>query len=109
MAEGPAEGINPIDKWQDPRFGGQPGEYYLLYFGKERPTAWRFELNKNKLSDGLKFKIEILDTWAMTVTPVPGTFVTKKKDDYIFEDAAGQSITLPSKPYLALRISRVKP
>ncbi len=109
MAEGPAEGINPIDKWQDPRFGGQAGEYYLLYFGKERPTAWRFELHKNKLSDGLRFKIEILDTWAMTVTPVPGTFVTKKKDDYIFEDAAGQSIPLPGKPYLALRISRVNP
>jgi hypothetical protein len=109
MADGPAEGINPIDKWQDPRFGGQPGEYYLLYFGKARPTAWRFELNKNKLSDGLTFKIEILDTWAMTVTPVPGTFVTKKKDDYTFEDATGRVVTLPGKPYLALRIRRVNP
>ena len=109
MADGPTEGINPIDKWQDPRFGGQPGEYYLLYFGKARPTAWRFELNKNKLSDGLTFKIEILDTWAMTVTPVPGTFVTKKKDDYTFEDATGRVVTLPGKPYLALRIRRVNP
>lgn len=109
MADGPAEGINPIDKWQDPRFGGQPGEYYLLYFGKARPTAWRFELNKNKLSDGLTFKIEILDTWAMTVTPVPGTFVTKKKDDYTFEDTTGRVVTLPGKPYLALRIRRVNP
>lgn len=109
MADGPTEGINPIDKWQDPRFGGQPGEYYLLYFGKARPTAWRFELNKNKLSDGLTFKIEILDTWAMTVTPVPGTFVTKKKDDYTFEDTTGRVVTLPGKPYLALRIRRVNP
>jgi hypothetical protein len=109
MAEGPAEGINPIDKWQDPRFGGQPGEYYLLYFGKECPTSWRFELNKNKLSDGLTFKIEVLDTWAMTVTPIPGTFVTKKKDDYIFEDLTGKSITLPGKPYIALRIRQVNP
>ncbi len=109
MAEGPAEGINPIDKWQDPRFGGQPSEYYLLYFGKERPTSWRFELNKNKLSDGLTFKIEVLDTWAMTVTPIPGTFVTKKKDDYIFEDLTGKSITLPGKPYIALRIRQVNP
>jgi hypothetical protein len=109
MAEGPPEGINPIDKWQDPRFGGQPGEYYLLYFGKECPTSWRFELNKNKLSDGLTFKIEVLDTWAMTVTPIPGTFVTKKKDDYIFEDLTGKSITLPGKPYIALRIRQVNP
>ena len=45
----------------------------------------------------------------MTVKPVPGTFVTKKKDDYTFEDAAGQSVTLPRKPYLALRIRRVNP
>ena len=35
---------------------------------------------------------------------VPGTFVTKKKNDYQFEDAAGKSIALPGKPYVALRI-----
>jgi len=102
----PATGIEPIDKWQDPRFGGQPGDYYLLYFGKEQPASWRFELPKNKLADGLVFQIEILDTWAMTVTPVPGTFITKKKDDYLFEDAASKSVALPTKPYLALRIRR---
>ena len=108
MEAGPAEGIDPIDKWQDVRFGGKSGDYYLAYFGKDRPTTWRFELNKNQLTDGLKFQIEILDTWAMTVTHVPGTFVTKKKGDYLFEDAEGKSVTLPGKPYLALRIRRVE-
>jgi hypothetical protein len=106
---GPADGIDPIDKWQDPRIGGKAGEYYLIYFGKERPATWRFELNKNGLQDGLTFQVEILDTWTMTVTPVPGTFVTKKKDGYLFEDAAQKSVTLPEKPYLALRIRRVTP
>jgi hypothetical protein len=104
----PAEGIEPIDKWQDPRFGGQPGDYYLLYFGREQPDSWRFELPKNKLADGVTFQVEILDTWAMMTTPVPGTFVTKKKGDYLFEDAEGKAVKLPAKPYLALRIRRVE-
>lgn len=107
MEEGPAHGLDPIDKWQDPRVAGQPGEYYLIYFGKETPIQWRFELNKNKLTDGLTFRAEILDTWAMTVTPVPGTFTTKKKNDYSFEDVQGGTITLPGKPYVALRIRLV--
>ena len=109
MEAGPAEGLDPIDKWQDPRIGGQAGDYYLLYFGKDRPAAWRFELPKNKLRDGLVFRAEILDTWAMTATPVPGTFTTRRKDDYTFADAAGGSVALPARPYLALRIRRVAP
>lgn len=104
----PTEGIEPIDKWQDPRFGGQPGDYYLLYFGREQPASWRFELPKNKLADGVSFQVEILDTWAMTTTAVPGTFVTKKQGDYLFADAEGKAVKLPAKPYLALRIRRVE-
>ena len=55
----------------------------------------------------MKFTAEILDTWGMTVTPVPGTFVAKKRDNYYFDDAEGKSIALPARPYLALRIKRV--
>ena len=40
----PPEGLEPIDKWQDPHIAGKAGEYYLIYFGKERPTEWLFEL-----------------------------------------------------------------
>ena len=107
MEDGPADGINQIDKWQDARVGGVPGDYYLIYFGKERPAEWKFSLYKTRLEDGVKFTAEILDTWAMTVTPVPETFVAKKRDNYYFDDADGKSITLPAKPYLALRIKRV--
>jgi hypothetical protein len=109
----PAEGIEPIDKWQDSPIGGQPGKYYLIYFGKETPTNWLFQLPKPPLgklqsADGLKFTAEILDTWNMTVTPVDGIFTLKKKDNYTFADQAGRSIALPGKPYLALRIQRVE-
>jgi Domain of unknown function (DUF5060)/Protein of unknown function (DUF4038)/Domain of unknown function (DUF5605) len=108
LDDSPAEGIDPIDKWQDPRFGGQPAQYYLLYFGKDQPASWEFQLPKAKLENGMKFTAQILDTWNMTVTPVPGQFTLRKKNDYLFADEAGRSIPLPGKPYIAIRIKRVK-
>jgi hypothetical protein len=107
LAESPAEGIDTIDKWQNTNMGGQLGEYYLLYFGKQTPTSWPFELYKDRIKDGLKFKVDVIDTWAMTVAPVAGEFVTKKKDNYHFVDADGRAVTLPGKPYMAVRIRRV--
>ncbi len=109
MEEGPAEGLTPIDKWQERRMGGKPGEYYLVYFGEEAPTRWPFTLYKTGLIAGMKFKAEILDTWNMTVTPVEGVFELKKKDDYDFVDQAGRSIELPGRPYVALRLRREGP
>jgi hypothetical protein len=113
LDDAPAEGIEPIDKWQDSPIGGQPGKYYLIYFGKEMPTSWKFELPKPPLgklqsADDLKFTADILDTWNMTVTPVKGIFNLKKKDGYSFEDENGRSIKLPGKPYMAIRIKRVE-
>jgi hypothetical protein len=108
LKEGPKNGIEPVDKWQDPRFGGQAPDYYLLYFGKECPKNWTFSLPKPKLEDGMKFKAEILDTWNMTTSPVTNLFTLQKKDGYTFGDSDNQSISLPGEPYLALRIHRVK-
>ncbi len=113
LATAPAEGIEPIDKWQDCPIGGQPGKYYLVYFGKETPSNWVFEIPKPPLgklqsADGLKFTVEILDTWNMTVTPVSGIFTLQKKDGYAYVDKDGRSIALPGKPYLAIRIQRVE-
>ena len=108
LDDSPAQGIDPIDKWQDPRFGGQPGEYYLLYFGKDKPASWPFELPKNGLQNGMKFKVEVLDTWNMTTTPMDGAFTIQKKSDYLFADTQGRSIALLSRPYMAIRIKRTK-
>ncbi len=107
MEEGPADGIDPIDRWQDPRVGGKPGDYYLIYFGHETPTSWAFRLYKNGVTAGMRFKVEVIDTWAMTVTPVEGEFVAVKKDSYDFVDAQGRAVTLPGKPGMALRIRRL--
>jgi hypothetical protein len=107
MEAGPARGIEPIDKWQDEHTGGRGGEYYLVYFGAETPKSWPFELYKGGVRDGLTFQVDVIDTWNMTITPVPGAFVTKKRDAYVFEDADKKSVTLPGTPYLAVRIRRI--
>jgi len=113
LDDAPAEGIEPIDKWQNCPMGGKPAMYYLIYFGKETPTNWVFQipkppLDKTQSTDGMKFTAEILDTWNMTITPVDGVFTLKKKDNYYFADHDGRSIDLPGKPYIAIRIKRVK-
>ncbi len=107
LEDGPDHGIDPIDKWQDPRTAGQPGTYYLVYFGRETPTTWPFQIYKNGVADGQRYKVEVIDTWAMAVTPVEGEFVTKKKDGYHFIDAQGRSVAMPGRPGIALRIQRI--
>ncbi len=107
LEDGPADGLEPIDKWQDARTAGQPGLYYLTYFGHEAPTTWKFSLYKNGVTDGQRYQVDVIDTWNMTITPVAGEFVTQKKDAYQFVDAQGRSVTLPGQPGIALRIRRV--
>ena len=102
----PPEGIEPIDKWQDERAAGKAGEYYLIYFGKDRPTQWEFELPKAQLVEGMRFGVEILDTWGMTVTPVEGIFTIKARGSYRFRGEGPGQVKMPGKPYQALRIMR---
>jgi hypothetical protein len=108
LQDSPAEGIEPIDKWQNPRIGGQPGDYYLVYFGKEKPMSWKFELPKANLKEGMKFKAELLDTWNMTATAVDEVFTVRKEGDYSFVDKDGHSISLAGRRYVAIRIKRVR-
>lgn len=107
LEESPPQGIDPIDKWQDVNTGGVPGQYYLTYFGHEQPVTWEFKLYKNGVADGQKYTVEVIDTWAMTITPVPGEFIAKKLDDYYFVDAIGRSVRLPGKPGICVRVRRV--
>jgi hypothetical protein len=114
LDDAPAEGIEPIDKWQNPEYSGMASEYYLIYLGKQTPTHWEFRLPKppqgkgQPPAEGMKFKAEVLDTWNMTITPVNGIFSLKKKDNYFYADKDGRSIELPGKPYMAIRLKRVR-
>jgi hypothetical protein len=109
LEEGPAGGLDPVDKWRDLQVAGSGGEYYLIYFGKQEPMEWRFELPKGRfpIPDGSKFRVEILDTWNRTVTPVAGTFAPKPKGRYVYADADSPPVKLPGKPYQALRIRKM--
>ena len=55
LEEGPAGGLDPIDKWNDPDTVGKPGDYYLTYFGRATPTNWAFQLYKTDVSEGMRF------------------------------------------------------
>lgn len=107
MEAAPAEGIEPIDKWQDVRTAGKPGEYYLVYFGREQPSEWLFELPRAGLAEGMRFTVELLDSWNMTVTPVAGEFEIICDGTYRYHARGLPKVTLPGRPWMALRIQRV--
>ena len=88
-----------------------PG-YYIIYFGKEMHDSWLFNLPaKNssfaKLKAGVRFKVEIIDTWDMTIQSVPFVFVTSEENDYRLFDKDLKKVRLPFKPYMALRITEI--
>jgi hypothetical protein len=112
LEAGPPDGIEPIDEYYETHIGGRAGEYYLIYFGEERPAQWQFSLPrdppaKNALAAGMKFKVDIIDTWNMTVTPVDQVFTTAPSVTQSFSDVGDTKITLPGKPYMALRVRRI--
>jgi hypothetical protein len=113
LAGAPADGIEPVDKWQNTDYAGRVPDYYLVYLGKQTPARWEFKLpkapqGKRQASAGMKFTAEVLDTWNMTVTPVPGMFTLSQTTDYLIADQDSRSIPLPSRPYMAIRIKRLK-
>ncbi len=107
MEAGPAPGIEPVDKWWDRHLGGQAGSYYLRYFGRETPAEWAFELPKTGLNGGEMFRVEVLDTWNMTMTPVEGVFTLGASDKHSFRDPARAEVALPGKPWIAVRVVKV--
>jgi hypothetical protein len=110
VEEGPQQGLNPIDQYYETNMAGQNGEYYLIYFGKDEIKEWAFALpDKEKaLEPGMKFQVDIIDTWNMKITPVKKEFVIEKLNRYTYVDKNKSKVELPGKPYMALRIRRVK-
>jgi hypothetical protein len=115
LATAPADGIEPIDKWQVPNVGGKPGEYYLVYFGATSPEKWKFQLPRHKRDDpkelagGMRYRVDVLDTWDMTIKPVDKEFTIRApaEADYTVTEEDDSSVDLPGKPWMALRIMRV--
>ena len=101
--------LEPIDHFFENNILGKEGEYYLIYFGKDKPKKWDFILPKKGLAIGTKFKADIIDTWNMTITPLEKTFevIPMQGNHYKFIDKDHSSIKLPSKQYMALRIYKI--
>ncbi|MEK5027895.1 DUF5605 domain-containing protein [Paenibacillus sp. FSL M7-1046] len=90
MEEGPGEGIDPLPMPMLDGGAGKAGEYYLYYYGNQRPA-----FKKLILPPDHDYRIEIIDTWNMTITAVQELV----RGDYRVE--------LPNKQYMALRITVV--
>lgn len=107
VENGPEAGLDPIDQYYLTNVAGQYGEYYLYYFGKEQPKEWAFILPDEGLEEGMRFKVDLIDTWNMKIMPVEYIYEVKRQDSYKFVDKNGAGIKLPKKPYMAIRIQRI--
>jgi hypothetical protein len=99
-----------------PNVAGKPGEYYLVYFGAAAPRSWKFKLPRrsrdeatSELRGGMRFHIDVLDTWNMTITPIDTPFTLRQPagSDYTVTDTGDSTIDLPQNPWIALRITRL--
>jgi hypothetical protein len=101
--------LDPLDHFFENNMAGKEGEFYLIYFGKDKPSKWDFVLPKKGLAKGAKYKADIIDTWNMTITPLAKTFeiIQMPNNNYKFIDKDNSAIKLPSKQYMALRIYKV--
>jgi hypothetical protein len=61
-------------------------KFILFYFGARQPAERVLIFPELK-----KYKLEIIDTWEMTITPIEGFFSGKVL------------VKLPGKPYIAVR------
>jgi len=86
--------------------------YYIIYFGRQMNETWLFNLpsknsNFERLKPGTRFKVEIIDTWDMTIRACPLTFETSRVNDFRLYDKDLKKVRLPLKPFLALRITEI--
>jgi hypothetical protein len=69
-----------------------------------RPFAGYF----GAAAEGIELTAEVLDTWNISVTAVPGTITLSGRTDNFLGDKDGRSIALPGKPHMAIRVKRLK-
>ncbi|MCM1520487.1 MAG: DUF5605 domain-containing protein [Lachnoclostridium sp.] len=112
IVESMPEPLQPADISRDIMTStGGPG-HYLVYFGTSTPESWMFNLpakcaDYEKLKEGTRFKVEIIDTWNMTITPWAEIMETDKANDYRLYDKSHRNIRLPMTPYILLRLTAI--
>lgn len=92
MTETPEKGVYPFHNiWNKETYLIKDKEFYLYYYGNSQQAKARIYL-----PDDVKFILEIIDAWNMTVTSVKGEYSGKTEID------------LPGIPYIAVRATIVK-
>ncbi|MGC5170047.1 DUF5605 domain-containing protein [Microbacterium sp. DT81.1] len=82
----PTGRLDPLPSDWDFPSGGADG-YIVTYYGGHRPRY-----RDVRIPEGRTATIEVLDTWKMTIEPLPG-------------DHTGQvRVELPARPYIAIRV-----
>lgn len=71
----------------DALIGYMGDEYFLIWLGESQPA---FKL-LTMLPEDKAYSIEVIDSWEMTITPLPGAYRT------------GDRVNLPAKPGIAIR------
>jgi hypothetical protein len=89
LEEIPGGWLEPVSELTNTHLpsAGQPGKIYLTYFGHRQPGEATLRLPEEG-----DFRIDVIDTWEMTVTPLSGVF------------HGSTTVSLPGKPYLAIRV-----
>jgi hypothetical protein len=91
MKEAPVEGVYPHHSiWNKETYLIKDNEFYLHYYGNSQQAKARLYLPEK-----VKFSLEIIDAWNMTITPVSGEF------------SGLTEIPLPGIPYIAVRASAI--
>ncbi|MET8976409.1 DUF5605 domain-containing protein [Streptomyces sp. NPDC004539] len=87
LEQTPGDGIDPLPSEWDVPVGGVEGRCLITYFGFNQPRRRTFVL-----TPGTRWEAEVIDTWNMTVTRLPGTY------EGVF------TLPLPARPYIAVRL-----
>ena len=86
--------LNPttiFESWMPYSGIGHKDEYYLNYYALDQPRSQIVHL-----PESARYKIEIINAWDMTITPLKGEFNGKTL------------VQLPGKPFTALRITKIE-
>jgi hypothetical protein len=91
MDDRPADGVYPLhNQWNKEMQLIKDREYYLFYYGNAQQKSARLNLSKDA-----KFKVELIDTWNMTITPVEGVY------------SGPVEIKLPGNLWMAVRATKI--
>jgi hypothetical protein len=90
MEESPGGHLEPLPGHWDAPSAGIKDQYELIYFGFNQPTYRRFVM-----PPGIRFQIDVIDTWNMTIETLPETFEGRFR------------IELPGRQYVAVRLRAV--